>query len=110
MIINPTKLSEALESILRQCLIQCDTSYLGYKNTYQVLAKNAYMHGFDSSYATLTELSKVVVKDYLTKEMRLTWDKINVYNNELYNMNKPFDVADIVWCNKGIENDKENVR
>lgn len=109
MIINPTKLSEALESILRQCLIQCDTSYLGYKNSHHGGTKDAYMHGFDSSYATLTELSKIVVKDYLTKEMRLTWDKINVYNNDLHNMNKPFDVADIVWCNKGIETNKESV-
>ena len=109
MIINPTKLSEALESILRQCLIQCDTSYLGYKNSRLSSTRLGYMQCFDSGYTTLTELSKIVVKDYLTKEMRLTWDKINVYNNDLHNINKPFDVADIVWCNKDIETNKESV-
>ena len=109
MIIKPDTLSEALESILRQCLIQCDTSYKGWKKSQHGGTKDAYSFAFNSSYATLVEMEKFVVKDYLNIQQRLDWDKVKVLNADLNNLNKTFDVNDLVWCNRNTGEIEEKI-
>jgi hypothetical protein len=109
MIINTNNLSEALESILSNCINECNTSYSAWRKVQHGGTKDAYKQYFNTTYATLVEMQKFVVRDYLSTQQRMDWDKVKVFYADLNNLNKPFDVNDLVWFNSNTGKVEEEV-
>lgn len=98
MIIDSNTTPDALECILSHVLDEAIRSYTLYQKVQHGGSKDAYAHAFNVAYGVLHQLSKCVVKDYLSRDMRLQWEKIDVYYKHINNV-KEVDTSDWAWCN-----------
>lgn len=106
MIININTTPDALECILSHVLDEAIRSYQLYNKTSHSESKEAYAYAFNVAYGVLQELRKCVVKDYLSRDVRLQWDKVDVYYKHINNV-KDVDTSEWVWCNSLNDNREE---
>lgn len=106
MIININTAPEALECILRHVLDEAIRSYVQYNKTQHGGSRDAYVHAFNVAYGVLHQLSKCVVKGYLSRDMRLQWEKADVYYKHINNV-KEVDTSEWKWCNSINDNQEE---
>ena len=93
MIINTNRLSEALESILSNCINDCNTSYAAWKKVQPTEVQVAYKRLFNSSYCVIVELQKVITIPVLSVAQQLELDKIRVLHHTLNKINVDNDVV-----------------
>lgn len=98
MIININTTPDAIECILSHVLDEAIRSYALYNKTQHGGSRDAYAHAFNVAYCVLHQLSKCVVKDYLSRDMRLQWEKVDVYYKHINNV-KEVDASEWKWCN-----------
>lgn len=98
MIININTTPNALECILRHVLDEAIRSYTQHHKTQHGGSRDAYAHAFNVAYGVLHQLSRCVVKDYLSPDMRLQWEKVDVYYKHINNV-KDVDTSEWKWCN-----------
>lgn len=98
MIININTTPDALECILSHVLDEAIRSYQLYNKTSHSESKEAYAYAFNVAYGVLHQLSKCVGKGYLSPDMRLQWEKVDVYYKHIDNV-KDVDTSEWKWCN-----------
>ena len=109
MIININTAPDALECILRHVLDEAIRSYTQHHKTQHGGSRDAYAHAFNVAYGVLHQLSKCVVKDYLSRDTLLQWEKVYVYHKHINNV-KEVDTSEWVWCNSLSDSKKESVQ
>jgi hypothetical protein len=100
MQISTQHLPDALGGVLSNSLSHCEETFKLYNKTQHGGTRDALLASFNSSYDTLLCLKLLLVRDWLTTQTKLDWDKVTVYYNTINNLNKTLDVENLVWFNR----------